>query len=147
MTYLLDLNLLIALAWPSHVHHRAAQEWFRQTGKQNWASSPLTQTGFIRISSNPKFIDGAVTPKEAVALLEKATKLGHHQFWPDDLDITSTSTIPTSHLLGHQQVTDAYLLGLAIDRKGKLATLDASLRALLPGRTEHKQYLEIIDAS
>jgi predicted nucleic acid-binding protein len=62
---LLDLNVLIALAWPSHVHHAVAQTWFGRNRRQGWATYPMTQTGFLRISSNPKFIDGAVTPGEA----------------------------------------------------------------------------------
>lgn len=143
MTFLLDVNLLIALAWPTHVHHREAQEWFHRKGRRAWATCPLTQSGFIRISSNPRFIDGAVTPREARRLLAQVTRADEHQFWPDDLDWADT-IIPASLLVGHRQVTDAYLLGLALHRDGCLATLDAGIESLLPPTSSARQHLEIL---
>ena len=146
MIYLLDVNLLIALAWPSHVHHLSAQHWFQRVGRKGWASCPLTQTGFVRISSNPSFIDGAVDPKVALRLLGEVCQASSHSFWPDDLDLSADPAWPASHLIGHRQVTDAYLLGLAIKRRGKLATLDAGIRALLPVVEDREACLKVISA-
>lgn len=144
MIYLLDVNVLIALAWPSHVHHGAAQTWFRATGQRGWATCPITQTAFVRISSNPKFIDGAVTPSQAVELLAEVTKRTRHEFWADDLSIAETAVIPWPHVVGHRQVTDAYLLGLAQSHGGKLATLDGGVSALLPDAKEQRALLEFV---
>jgi uncharacterized protein len=145
MTYLLDVNVLIALSWPSHVHHELAQSWFKRKGRNGWASCPLTQLGFVRISSNPKFVDGAVTPQEAIALLASVAVLKNHQFWADNLNLVGSNLIPLSHLVGHRQLTDSYLIGLARKYKGKVATLDPGLRSLLPNQIERDKYLEIIE--
>ena len=146
MTYLLDVNVLIALAWPTHVHHGAAQTWFRTTGQRAWATCPLTQTAFVRISSNPKFIDGAVTPNQAVELLAEVTQAPQHEFWPDILSLGETDAIAWAHVVGHRQVTDAYLLALAKTHGGKLATLDGGVAALLPTAKEQQTLLEFISA-
>ena len=142
--YLLDVNLLIALAWPSHVHHSLAQAWFAYNRSQGWATCPITQLGFVRISSNPRFIDGAVSPNEAISLLLQVTKADDHSFWPDMLAVTDASHMPTSHLLGHRQVTDTYLLALAIDQNAKLATLDGGISALLPDAELRTRHLEVL---
>ncbi|NJK62631.1 MAG: VapC toxin family PIN domain ribonuclease [Synechococcaceae cyanobacterium SM2_3_1] len=144
MSFLLDLNLLIALAWPSHIHHRLAQVWFRENRSLGWSTCPLTQTGFIRISSNPKFIDGAVSPSEAIGLLQQVTQAEDHKFWPDTLDFTQGSEMGTLQIIGHRQVTDAYLLALAIHHHGKLATLDQAIAALIADTTRRAHHLEII---
>ena len=144
MSCLLDVNLLIALAWPSHVNHTLAQNWFKQNRKDGWSTCPITQTGFVRISSNPKFIDGAVAPGEAIALLSKVTNAKDHVFWPDNLNLADKQPLPVAHLLGHRQVTDAYLLGLAIKHKGKLATLDKGVTALLSDTGLRQKHLVLL---
>jgi uncharacterized protein len=124
--YLLDTNVLIALAWPNHVHHLEAQAWFARKASAGFRTCPLTQTGFVRISSNPAFTSQAVTPGEALALLERVVRLPGHDFWPDDLSLQdAVGEIPA--LTGHRQITDAYLLGLAAARGGILATLDRAI--------------------
>lgn len=140
---LLDVNILIALAWPSHVHHGAAHAWFAEQSNSGWATCPLTQCAFVRISSNPKVIPEAVTPGEALALLRDMVALEHHVFWPDDLPLADES-VPTGLVLGHQQITDAYLLGLALHHGGKLVTLDRSLAALAPAGAAASNGLEIV---
>jgi len=144
MIYLLDVNVLIALAWPTHVHHGAAQAWFRATGQRGSATCPLTQTGFVRISSNPKFIDGAVTPNQAVELLGEVTRRTRHEFWADELSLAETKLIDWPHVVGHRQITDAYLLGLAKSHGGRLATLDGGVSALLPDVEEQRAWLEFV---
>ena len=128
-TYLLDINVLIALAWPSHVHHHAAQTWFAKKRSPRFSTSPLTQIGFVRISSNPRFTPDAVAPGAALSLLERITALPEHEFWPDDLALVDA--IGEGDLLvGHRQVTDAYLLGLTRAHQGILATFDRGTQAV-----------------
>lgn len=127
--YLLDINVLIALAWPSHVHHHYAQRWFARKHAAGFRTCPLTQTGFVRLSSNPSFTPQAVSPREALALLERLTSLRDHEFWPADLPLGAA--IPTEQpVLSHRQVTDLYLLGIARAHRGILATLDRGVLAL-----------------
>ncbi len=127
---LLDVNVLVALAWPSHVHHGRAHDWFARHAAAGWATSPLTQLGFVRVSSNPKAIPEAVSPPQALDVLRQFVGHVHHVFWPDDLEAYN-AVIPAGLVMGHRQVTDAYLLGLAIERGGTLVTLDASISSLL----------------
>ena len=145
MVSLLDVNMLIALAWPSHVHHRTAHTWFGKNASQGWATCPLTQCGFVRISSNAKIIPDAVTPKNALALLNEIVKQATHTFWEDDIGILDKH-IPSEYLVGHRQITDAYLLGLAIQHHGRLVTLDRGLSALLPKQSPYQSALDILPA-
>lgn len=142
---LLDIDLLIALAWPSHLHHRPAHEWFAENSKFGWATCPITQCGFVRISSNPKIIAEAVSPRIALATLRDIVALDNHIFWPDSVSISESDEIPTSLLSGHRYVTDAYLLGLAKSNNGKLATLDKRISSLLPPGSPYTDALEIIE--
>ena len=125
--YLLDLNVLLALSWPDHQFHDRVQRWFRRYGAKAWATCPMVQAGFVRILSNPSFSRRAVSPQEAVAAL--AINLQHpgHQFWPDDLSLVVGLGKLEYQIVGHNQVTDAYLLALAIHHRGKLATLDQGI--------------------
>ena len=136
--FLLDVNVLVALTWPTHVHHIAARSWFDREGHAEWATCPITQLGFIRVSSNPSAIRDAVTPPEAVAVLERLTDLPGHRFWPDDVPVAARAPFNALSLVGHRQVTDAYLLALAERHGGKVATLDRGLPGLVadPGQRD-----------
>jgi toxin-antitoxin system PIN domain toxin len=136
----LDTNVLLALAWPNHVHHEHAREWFRRKAAASFRTCPITQTGFVRISSNPSFTPHAVTPGEAVLLLSQIIRLPGHDFWPDDLSIEA-ALHPPPEIVGHRQVTDAYLLALAAKNRGVLATLDRAAAALAVG---HREWLELL---
>ena len=140
---LLDVNMLIALAWPSHVHHGDAQEWFLNNASAGWATCPLTQCAFVRISANQKIIPEAATPKEALALLDKIVRQKTHTFWQDDISIMDEH-VPSALLVGHRQITDAYLLGLAIRHGGRLVTLDRGLSELLPPHSPRRDALHIV---
>ena len=133
--YLLDTNLLIALLWPRHAQHESALRWFGPRRRQGWATCALTEAGFVRIVSNPSFSRDAVRPGEAVTLLQANTAATDHRFWASDLPLAEAVTFAGPRLTGHQQVTDAYLLGLAIRHGGCLATFDAGVRALLESQT------------
>jgi uncharacterized protein len=129
---LLDTNVLIALFSADHSHHVAAQNWFRDQEKKGWATCPFTQAGFVRLLSNPSVAKTTVSPSQAIAVLEENTNTPNHEFWADDLRYAEVVEPLKSKLRGHQQVNDAYLLGLAMHRRGKLATFDRSIAALLP---------------
>jgi toxin-antitoxin system PIN domain toxin len=83
--YLLDTDLVVALASPRHIHHAPAHDWFGMTGGHSWVSCPITQLGFVRISSNPGIIPQAVSPREAASMLERILGVPGHEFWPDDI--------------------------------------------------------------
>lgn len=128
--YLLDTNLLIALLWPSHERHDLAVQWFSRHRARGWATCPFTETGFIRIVSNPAFSRDAVLPREATQVLSANTAADDHLFWPDDAPFAEVGEFAGERLIGHLQVTDAYLLGLATRRGGALVTLDENVAAL-----------------
>lgn len=140
--YLLDVNVLLALAWPSHVHHRTAQTWFAERRTAGFRTCPLTEIGFVRISSNPKFSSEAVFPSEALLLLKQMKSMPEHTFWTDDLPAT-TALLNNAAVLAHRQITDAYLLALAKIRGGILATFDRGALSLDPSRAS----VELVGAS
>jgi len=121
---LLDVNVLLALAWPNHQHHRAAHEWFHTESRHGWTTCALTQLAFVRLSSNPAYTPEAVPPQDAVALLTKLTARKSHRFWKD---LPSLEVRAFQRATGHQQVMDAYLVALARHHKGRVVTVDARL--------------------
>jgi toxin-antitoxin system PIN domain toxin len=129
---LLDVNILVALAWPNHVHHAAAFAWFDEVGCTGFATCPVTQSGFVRVSSNKRAIPDARSPREAREILRRITSLPGHVFWPDDIEIASNDHIAWERLGSHAQMTDAHLLALAIRHDGRLATFDRGLADLAP---------------
>lgn len=129
---LLDINVLVALAWPNHVHHGLALDWFRRNQPMGWATCPLTQSGFVRVSSNHRVMPEAKSPAECLLLLERIVALSGHTFWVDDLRLTETAYVDRLRLQGYRQVTDAHLLALALRHGGRLATLDRAVGTLLP---------------
>jgi toxin-antitoxin system PIN domain toxin len=142
--YLLDTNLLIALLWPSHERHGLAVKWFTRHRAKGWATCPFTQAGFVRIVSNPAFSRDAVQPREAIQILSANTAAKDHSLWTDELPLADAVAFAGLRLMGHQQVTDAYLLGLAIRRGGVLATLDQRIAALTEPKSAERRALEII---
>lgn len=127
---LLDLNVLVALAWPSHIHHRIAHEWFVHNRSNGWATCPITQSGLVRLSSNAKIFPDAVSPMVAIELLNKLTTLPDHQFWPDALSLRDAVIFQRGFLFGHRQITDAYLFSLAIHNNGLFITFDKGIKGL-----------------
>lgn len=132
MIALLDVNVLIALAWPNHVHHEAAHRWFRTQQPTGWATTAVTQSGFVRISSNPKVFQQARTPTQALALLGQITGLPGHEFWEDRTDLCHSPHLAASRIIRYDQVTDAHLLAIALDHGGILATFDRGIPGLAP---------------
>jgi len=140
---LLDVNVLIALIWPEHQFHRQAFSWFDRNARHGWATCPITQMGFVRmLSSSP--IREAPTVSEALKLLELNLEHPDHEFWADEIGILPAINLTGAILQGHRQITDAYLLGLAVRHKGKLATFDRSIATLLPeGKRKSDWILEL----
>ena len=127
--YLLDVNVLVALSWPDHVLHDRVIRWFGKHAQQGWATCPFTQTAFVRLLSNPAFPLGLLTPQKALELLQRNLAHPRHQFWPADITLGECFNLSRVQAKGHKQITDIYLLGLAIHRKGLLATCDEGLPA------------------
>jgi hypothetical protein len=124
---LLDVNVLVALFDPDHVHHDVAHDWFADRGRSGWATCPFTEAGFIRVLSNPAYGGGAIRARDLVGRLRRFCRSGGHVFWPDDLSLLDESVFDASHVAGHRQLTDIYLLGLAHTRGGYLATFDRGI--------------------
>jgi len=129
VTFLLDTNVLIALAWHNHDHHRLATHWLRPV--KSFATSPITQGGFLRLSSNPALGFG-YDPADAFSSLDSFLGDERHQFWPDDLSF-GEAELRRDLIQSHGQVTDKYLAALARRHKGSLATLDESLARAFVG--------------
>jgi len=125
---LLDVNVLLALAWPPHVHHAAARSWFEKASAEGWATTPLTELGFVRLSSNPSLFEDPASPSEAAAQLLRLKQRGAHAFWPDDIEVVS-GVDGWGHVLSHRHVTDARLVMLADRHNGRVATFDRRLQA------------------
>jgi len=125
--YLLDVNVLIALIDPAHVQHDRAHDWFAARGKKAWATCPLTENGVLRIVGHARYPNSPGTPAAVAELIATLRSLGGHEFWPDDITIFDQQRINTTRLLDSSQVTDTYLLALAVAHGGQLATFDRHL--------------------
>jgi len=138
MRALLDVNVLIALLDAAHVFHAQASDWLRREAAQGWASCPLTQNGCIRIMSQPSY-PGALPAAEVAARLADAARDPSHRFWPDDISLLDEGVVDWTKVLGHRQVTDSYLLALAVRHGGRFATFDARIsgRAVGGAKGEH----------
>jgi toxin-antitoxin system PIN domain toxin len=121
---LLDVNALVALAWDSHVHHAAVRTWFSRNSKHGWATCPITENGFVRVSSNPKVLPSPIGVDAARNVLRALRASEGHEFLTDDVSITDDD-VP--QVVGHRQITDAHLLTLARRRGLRLLTFDAGL--------------------
>jgi uncharacterized protein len=135
--FLPDVNVLIALIDPAHMQHDRAHDWFAATGKPAWATCPLTENGVLRIVGHPRYPNSPGTPAAVAEIMAVLRQLGGHQFWPDDITLSDPRLIDANRLLDSPQVTDTYLLALALFHKGKLATFDRHLvtSAVLNGAT------------
>ena len=122
----------MALAWPNHVHHGRALQWFSALGEQGWATCPVTESGFVRVSSNVRVIPDARTPVQAIELLRQIRGLPGHSFWADDVSPVDSDAPAFERVVGYRQVTDAHLVTLAMRNRGRLATFDRGVAELAP---------------
>jgi toxin-antitoxin system PIN domain toxin len=128
---LLDVNALVALAWDSHVHHATMRAWFAGNHSGGWATCPITESGFVRVSSNPKVLPSPIGVAAARGILAALRAMDGHRFLVDDVSIGADDDVP--QIVGHRQVTDAHLLTLARRRGVALVTFDAALATLAGG--------------
>lgn len=138
MRALFDVNMLLALFDPEHLHHARALTWWADNGADGWASCPLTQNGFLRVIAGPRY----PRPQgiaDAMALLTAQIAEPGHIFWPDDISIADVRTFDHGHLLGPKQITDVYLLALAVKKDARLVTFDRgiSIRAARGAKPDH----------
>lgn len=126
MRALLDVNVLIALFDPDHVSHEPAMAWFARHAKEGWASCPLTQNGCVRIMSSPSY----PSPQPVQALvrrLAEACAERIHEFWPDEPSLLDSTVFDATRIHGPRQITDVYLLGLAVRHGGRFLTFDGRI--------------------
>ncbi len=126
MRGLLDVNVLIALLDQAHLHHESAQAWLKAGIKHGWASCPITQNGCIRIMSQPTY-PGARPVAQVIERLRAATAHSADRFWPDDAEILDPAVVDATRVHGARQITDTYLLALAVKHGGCLVTFDSGI--------------------
>jgi hypothetical protein len=127
MIYLLDVNVLVALLDQDHVCHDIAQKWFQMHGREGWATCPITENGLIRILGHPRYPKGSGTPAAAAELLSGIRRLPGHSFWGDEISLFDAPHVRVQGIATSAQVSDTYLLALAVHRGAKLATFDRRL--------------------
>jgi toxin-antitoxin system PIN domain toxin len=125
--FLPDVNVLIALIDPAHVHHDAAHVWFSHEGRRAWATCPLTENGVLRVVGHPRYPNSQGTPAAVALLMRRLCALPGHVFWADDISLLDGTRLNPARILSSGQVTDSYLLALALAHRGKLATFDRRL--------------------
>jgi hypothetical protein len=123
---LLDVNFLLALLQPDHVHFERAHQWWDPNAHLGWASCPLTQNGFIRILSQQSYVR-PMPVAQAFEKLADAIAQTDHQFWADDLSLLDVELIDPARVLSPKHLTDVYLLGLAVKNGGRLVTFDRGI--------------------
>ncbi len=142
MRALLDVSVLLALFDPVHIHHRRAMTWWSGNRADGWASCPMTQNGFLRIASQSSYPNPFPLP-QATATLRAQIAKSDHTFWPDNISLLDDSLIDHSRVLGPRQLTDIYILALAVHNGGRLVTLDTSISpAAVKGA--HREHLVVV---
>ena len=140
MRALLDVNVLIALLDSDHVSHVTALGWFTEHAQEGWASCPITQNGCIRVMSSAAYPNRL--PIWAIAeRLAAACRQDVHEFWPDAVSLLDPEVVDTSRIHGPRQLTDCYLLALAVRHAGRLVTFDAGISPIAVRRATRKQLL------
>ena len=124
---LLDVNVLVALFDPDHIHHDLAHDWFEDHREAGWATCPTTENGFVRVLTNPAYVTPAPRARDVLERLQTFRQSGFHHFWPDGVSLADHQTFNPAMIRGHRQVTDISLLGVATRAGGRLATFDRSI--------------------
>jgi toxin-antitoxin system PIN domain toxin len=146
---LLDVNVLVALHDPAHPNHEDAHRWFGRTRRRGWATCPITVNGCVRVLSNPAYPTVAATPTEAASRLRALCAGPDHEFWSDSVSLLDEALFRPQAITGHQQITDIYLLGLAVRHGGRLATFDRSIpvKAVVGAGVAHLELIGSVPGS
>jgi toxin-antitoxin system PIN domain toxin len=142
MRSLLDINVLIALFDSDHPAHSSARRWLATSEDAGWASCPITQNGVLRIMCQPAYPNPAALD-DLMERLREATEHPSHKFWPDDISLLDRDLIEQAGALVSKQVTDVYLLALAVAHKGRFVTFDRGVPQNLV-RGAHKRSLLVL---
>ena len=126
MRALLDVNVLIALLDSDHAFHERARQWFGRNASRGWASCPMTQNGCVRVMAHAGYPNALPVPP-VMERLREATRSPYHEFWADDVSLLDPRVADASRIHGPRQLTDFYLLALAVRRNGWFVTFDASV--------------------
>ncbi len=140
MRALLDVNVLIALLDADHSLHARATQWFAGHARSGWASCPITQNGCIRVMSHPGY-PNAVSVRAVMERLTEASASTFHEFWPDDVSLLDAKVADSARIHGPRQLTDLYLLALAVRHDGQFVTFDTSVSVDAIRRAEKKHIL------
>ena len=142
-TALLDVNVLVALFDAAHVNHEEAHDWLASHGRRKWATCPLTIHGCIRVLSGVGYPRVAASAAEVASRLRTFCEKPGHEFWPDDISLLDEARFRAAKIAGPQQMTDVYLLGLAVARDGQLVTFGRSipLAAVAGANSSHLRIL------
>ena len=129
MRALLDVSVLIALFDSDHAFHDRAHGWWERNLHLGWASCPLTENGLVRILSQSTYgRKGTITTvTDMIARLRMFAQQTDHQFWPDDISLRDKSALKSDRIHSSRQITDVYLLSLAVRHSGRLATFDTRI--------------------
>lgn len=127
MSFLLDVNVIIALVDPHHIFHDQAHVWFEREAHHGWATCPLTENGAIRIMGHRRYLEGPGSPARAADLVRGLREAPGHSFWPDSISLLDNASVLIGMVMQSAQVTDTYLLALAAHKGGVLATFDRKL--------------------
>lgn len=144
MTHLLDANALIAVGWPAHQHHEVMQTWFSRHASRGWATCALTQAAFVRVVSQPAFSGRVLGVAEVVEVMLRNLAHPRHRLVALDFGFDAVLACCTGGVVGHRQVSDAYLLTAAARAGLKLLTFDAGIRALLATDEERARCLTVL---
>jgi toxin-antitoxin system PIN domain toxin len=140
---LLDVSVLLAEWWAKHEFHEIVNRRLAVIRGQGWATCPITEAGFVRVSAQPS-TKLASTMEQALLILKANLAESDHVFWPNGASVVDLLPEIRQRLVGHKQVTDAILLDLAIRKGGRLVTLDQRVRNLLPSDSPLQSAIEVI---
>ena len=128
MRALLDVNVLIALLDPDHAFHSIGHNWWSANHEAGWASCPITENGVVRVLSQPGYsAKTQFTPATIISKLQAFVERTDHQFWPDEISLRESAHFHSERIHSSRHITDAYLLALAVQNGGRLATFDVSI--------------------
>jgi len=144
LSYLLDANALIALAWPAHEHHATMLRWFERHATSGWSSNALTQGAFVRVVSQPSFAGRSLAIADVAEALLRNVAHPKHRFLALDFGFAEVLGLCSGGLLGHRQITDAWLVACAVRHGVQLATFDTGIEQLLATPAERQKHIVVL---